>query len=358
MQRAATVDVCTTAKDADSGPYGYSLPPEAYLDPVRFEAERTKILFRNWIPAVRASDIPEPGNYIALNFCGEPIIVARGLDGEVRALSNVCRHRGIEMLQGEGKANGILCPYHQWSYKLDGSLAVAPFMDKSSDFDKSKCALPQFRTENWLGWIMVNLDPQAKPVGPMLTELETKLPADLADWVTTSVAHFQSPFNWKIIVENGSESYHNSGTHLNSIQGRWPGGRSQPIDTSGQYCEVRHPIDPLAGTFTAYTVFPLMTFTHQEPDASILWYDLRVNGIADCDMYLRVLMPKKRAENRHEVERMREAVKAIHQEDVETCTRVQRGLRSQMAAPGPLSHLEYPLRQMHDWIDDRLQGRA
>lgn len=356
MSSSVAVELPEGTMDRARDGSGFSLAPNTYTDARRWLAEKQRILSKSWIPVVRLSDLEQPGSFLALNLFGEPVAVIRGADGKVRALSNVCRHRAMAMLEGEGRADGILCPYHQWSYKLDGSLLVAPYMDKSADFDRAKCSLPQFAVEQWQGWVMVNLDPSATPIGASLNELDAKLPADLSDWVTTSVTHFRSPFNWKIIVENGSESYHNTGSHQNSINPLWPGGRSEPIMTNGEYCEVRHPIDAIAGTFTAYTVFPLMTFTVQEPDMSVLWYDLRINDLDDCDMYLRVLMPKDRAADAEEVSRMKETVAMIHQEDIDTCAKVQRGVQSQVASAGPLSHLEFPLRQFHSWMDARLQA--
>lgn len=333
---------------------GYTLPPAAYIDPLRWQQEQTALFANEWVAVARANDLPDAGDYIAVDVAGEPVIVVRSSDGSIEAVSNICRHRAMAMLEGSGNVARITCPYHLWTYRHDGALLAAPYMEGASGFTKASCALPRFACEEWLGWVFVNISGTARPLTPQLAELAAKLPADLGEWRTTSTTHFKSPFNWKIIVENGTESYHNIGSHTNSIQPFWPGGQSQPKKTGSAYSEVHHADDPDMGTFIAYTVFPAMTFTHQMPDQSILWYDLQIHGIDDCDMYLRVLMPPERAADSEFVERMKYAVATIHQEDIVACDKVQRGVKARTAQAGPLSLLEAPLAHFHRWMDERL----
>ena len=99
-------------------------------------------------------------------------MVVRGDDGEVRVLSNVCRHRASLVAEGSGAKRQLLCPYHHWSYNLDGSLKRAPLMDRVEGFDPATCSLPRFATEQWMGWIFVNLSGTADPLGPQLQELD------------------------------------------------------------------------------------------------------------------------------------------------------------------------------------------
>jgi phenylpropionate dioxygenase-like ring-hydroxylating dioxygenase large terminal subunit len=334
--------------------FDVSLPPIAYIDPARWQQERIALFANEWIAVARASDLPQAGDYTVVDIVGEPVIVVRAADGRINALSNVCRHRAMAMLEGSGHAARIMCPYHLWTYKHDGALLGAPFMEGAPAFEKAACALPKFACEEWLGWVFVNISGTAQPLAPQLAELAAKLPAELAEWRTTSTTHFKSPFNWKIIVENGTESYHNIGSHTHSIQPFWPGGQSRPIATGPAYSEVHHADDPDMGTFIAYTVFPAMTFTHQMPDSSILWYDLQIHGIDDCDMYLRVLMPPDRAADAEFVERMKVAVATIHQEDIVACGKVQQGVCASSAQAGPLSLLEAPLAHFHRWMAARL----
>ncbi len=333
---------------------GQTLPPEAYLDEALWQHERVRLFANEWIAVARANDLPEAGDYIVVDIAGEPVIVVRAADGAINALSNVCRHRAMAMLEGSGRAPRIMCPYHLWTYKHDGALVGAPFMDGATTFDKASCALPKFACEQWLGWVFVNISGTAAPLAPQLAELAAKLPPDVADWQTTSVTHFRSPFNWKIIIENGTESYHNIGSHTETIQNFWPGGQSVPVPTAPGYSEVRHSDDPEMGTFTAYTMFPAMTFTHQMPDHNILWYDLQIHDHGNCDMYLRVLMPPARAADSVHVERLKNTIANIHKEDIIACGKVQKGVSALTAVAGPLSPLEAPLAHFHRWMEARL----
>ena len=331
----------------------WSLDPTRYTDPAIFEAE-LEVFRRNWWPVARVVDLKEPGSYVARDVAGEPIVVARCKDGSFTALSNVCRHRAIVMLEGEGRASAIQCPYHKWVYDWDGALQGAPFMDDSPNFLASDCSLPRFPVEAWLGWLFVNLDGRAEPLAPTLTELEAKLPSDIGDWPTVASTTYPSPFNWKIITENGSESYHNIGSHAATIQSIWPGGQSYGVPTNGRYSEARHSVDPVLGTFAAYTIFPAMTFTVSEPDPMLLWYDLEVSGPADCVMHLRIAVPSDRASDLEYVERLRATINTIHLEDIVTCGKVQRGVRARSAAKGPLAKAEQPITMLHDWLDREL----
>lgn len=350
------MSVSSNHQRATIGDGRWTLDPRRYVDPAAFEAELA-VFRRNWWPIARVADLQEPGSFVARDLAGEPIVVAKNKDGGNVALSNVCRHRAIAMLEGEGRASAIQCPYHKWVYDWSGALRAAPFMDGSPNFDAEKCGLPRFPVEVWMGWVFVNLDGRAAPMAPRLSELANKLPADMPEWPTVATLTFSSPFNWKIIVENGSESYHNIGSHAATIQAFWPGGQSYGVTTNGAYSEARHSVDPVLGTFAAYTLFPAMTFTVQEPDPMLLWYDLEVRGAADCIMRLQIAVPPGRATDAAHVERLKTSIDSIHREDIETCRRMQRGVAAPSAARGPLAVMEQPLAVFHDWLNRELGER-
>ena len=109
----------------------------------------------------RSDEFAKPGTYRVTTISRDEVIVLRDFDGMLRAMSNICRHRMMSLLEGEGTITGkITCPYHSWTYKLDGQLIGAAYM--RDNFDKSDCRLPQFAVEEWLGWVDVNLDPLAQ----------------------------------------------------------------------------------------------------------------------------------------------------------------------------------------------------
>jgi nitrite reductase/ring-hydroxylating ferredoxin subunit len=111
-------------------------------------------------------DTAAPGDYLALEIAGEPVLVIRGHGGELRALSNVCRHRLHPLVaDGAGSLPRLTCPYHRWTYRLDGQLASAPCMTDVPGFDRTAVRLPMFRVEQWLGFVFVNLDDDAADCG-------------------------------------------------------------------------------------------------------------------------------------------------------------------------------------------------
>jgi len=145
-----------------------AMPPSAYTCPDFLRRELDAIFAREWIMLGRASSLAKPGDYVAGEIAGQPVLVVRGRDGALRAMSNVCRHRMSTLLEGKGNAPRIVCPYHAWTYDLDGSLVAAPAMERNACFRREGIALPPLRCEEWLGWIMVTLDRDAPPVAERL----------------------------------------------------------------------------------------------------------------------------------------------------------------------------------------------
>ena len=151
-----------------------SLPPALYADENVLALEEEKIFGGEWICACRADLVKEPGDYVTLDILNQPIIVLRDLAGDIRALSNICRHRNIKILDGSGNRKRFSCPYHGWTYDLAGNLVGVPHADGFSVEAKSDCKLPEIQMKQWLGWIYVTLG-QPQDLAPRLTRLETEL---------------------------------------------------------------------------------------------------------------------------------------------------------------------------------------
>jgi phenylpropionate dioxygenase-like ring-hydroxylating dioxygenase large terminal subunit len=195
------------------------LPPEAYRSAAFYEFEMAAVYMRSWLCVGRVQQIPNAGDYLALTLADEPILVVRGSDGEVRAMSAVCRHRG-HVLKEEcsGNTRAFTCPYHRWTYDLAGEFIGAPHMgDTASLADlKRDGTLPQLRVELWYGFIFVNFDPAARPLAPTMTKLEPYMAGyDLDDMVTIApeVTSEPIPWNWKMLLENYIEPYHTQFVH-------------------------------------------------------------------------------------------------------------------------------------------------
>ena len=124
-----------------------TMPPQFYTSPEILALEKENLFHTEWICLGHVGEIPDPGDYFTTELVGEQLIVCRDQDGEVRVLSNVCRHRGNLVAEGKGNRRSFVCGYHAWTYDLDGALKTAPLMSKTKNFDKEKCNLPQMKTE-------------------------------------------------------------------------------------------------------------------------------------------------------------------------------------------------------------------
>ncbi len=186
-----------------------TLPSRCYTEARFQEIERERVFGRTWQLVGREDQVSSSGRFFTAEVAGEPILVARGSDSRIRALSNVCRHRAGPIAAGEGSCQGFRCGYHGWSYALDGRLVNTPEFDGVEGFQKEEHGLPQFRLESWLGLLFVNLDDDAPPLAETLEDLPERLssrrleemrPAARKDWLVEC--------NWKVYVDNYLEGYH------------------------------------------------------------------------------------------------------------------------------------------------------
>lgn len=191
----------------------HSLTREFYSDPAIYERDVERIFLRSWLYAGHQSEIPEPGDWFLFDFAGESVIIARGMDGSVNAMLNVCRHRGSRVcIEDSGCAKRLICRYHGWTYELDGQLVGAPRMP--DEFDKSKVSLKRLQVELLDGLIFINFADSPAPFQSVRDGLRDALaPYDLAN---ARVAHRQNypiAANWKLAVENYCECYHCAPAH-------------------------------------------------------------------------------------------------------------------------------------------------
>ena len=186
-----------------------AMPPQVYTSPGFLELEKQGIFASEWQCLGRASALPKHGDYLTAEINGQPVLVVRTPEGELRAMSNVCLHRMSVLLEGRGNTSTIVCPYHAWSYTLDGNLKRAPLMDDQPGFCKESYKLPALRLEVWQGWIYLTLDPEARPMAERMTELVNLVaPYEMGNYVETFYEEHIWNTNWKILAENFMESYH------------------------------------------------------------------------------------------------------------------------------------------------------
>jgi Rieske 2Fe-2S family protein len=191
-----------------------TLPGRYYTDPDLFRNELDRFYFNGWICGGRAGAIPNPGNYFLRDVAGESIIVTRDAAGAVRAFFNVCRHRGTRMCtESEGAFAGrIRCPYHSWTYALDGSLIGAPHMD--AGFTAADYPLHAVRAEVWDGHIFLHFGRDPRPLAAQLAGLTEKFAAwRMHELRLARRIVYDVKANWKLIVLNYNECLHCPSLH-------------------------------------------------------------------------------------------------------------------------------------------------
>jgi phenylpropionate dioxygenase-like ring-hydroxylating dioxygenase large terminal subunit len=195
--------------------------PGAFYTSENFLKEEQEQLFRKkWVCVGRAEEVPEAGCYFATDLIGEPIVIVRTSNNEIKALSNVCRHRAMPLLSGQGKTRRITCSYHAWNYDLDGKLLRAPEIEKHRKDFLEDCRLPELNCECWHGFIFVNLDTSSesfldsstvKHLEPMIENMH------IEDMRLLFSAEQEWEVNWKCLVENFLEGYHLSTVHRKTL---------------------------------------------------------------------------------------------------------------------------------------------
>ena len=188
-----------------------SLHADAYTRPRWFDADQSEIIARSWQWICHVEKLRAPGAYVAETVAGMPIVALRDNDGELRAFYNVCKHRAHELVQGEGQLTNLVCPYHAWSYGLDGQLNAARHTTHLVDFDVNDICLDPVQITEFGGFVYVNLDPAAAP----LEEQAGDLGAEIAQWAPDveqlTFAYrlsYTIKSNWKNVVDNFLECYH------------------------------------------------------------------------------------------------------------------------------------------------------
>jgi phenylpropionate dioxygenase-like ring-hydroxylating dioxygenase large terminal subunit len=344
-----------------------------------------RIFRREWLFVGRADEVAEPGDYLGLDVLGEPLVMVRGADGEVRVLSAVCRHRAMPVVGGRGRTRAFVCPYHTWTYALDGRLLAAPEMSETPGFDPAGCRLPPVRSEVWEGFVFVNFDAGAAPLGPALAGLGALCRGyGLAGLRTVRRLPFdmECGWNWKLMCENFMEAYHHIGTHRKSLEPHIPARLSQGLPSDGPFSVVhmryregeasRDPerwgvpslpalpglTDAERSRVTLVHVFPTGLITLFADHAEV--YRVFPEGPARVRLEKLICVPPAVAARPTFDAEMEEVVKgfvAIRDEDVAICRAVQQGLASRFAEPGWLCHLEKPIGQLARWVEARLGDR-
>jgi phenylpropionate dioxygenase-like ring-hydroxylating dioxygenase large terminal subunit len=358
------------------------LPPVLYTSDSFFEFERSAIFEQDWLCVGRVEQIPNAGDWFVISLVGEPLLVVRGREGEIRVLSAVCQHRGMTVAEGCGNAGTIRCPYHHWTYGLDGRLLGAPAMERAEGFDKSAFSLPSLPVEVWNGFVFASLQTQPSPLAPTLTSL-TDLLAHFALDRCRFVAggtYTGLPWNWKVMHENFNDGYHAHRLHesINSYVRSedavfLPWSDDDNHVTRINYATHKDPsFNPtervLMPVFAGLTdderhrvLFALLPPTlglAVTPD-SITYFIVNPTSANTIDLHIGYCFdPSTEAlENFDELRQRAEAgVNDFNFQDIDADTKVQVGLRSRFAPHGRYSWQEETLRQFNRWLVKRYRA--
>ena len=342
-------------------PQARAMPKSVYTTEAFLNYEIENIFKKNWFCAGRSDSLKNIGDYLTLELAGQPIMVLRDNDNKIRAQSNVCRHRMSTLLEGSGNTRSIICPYHAWTYGLNGALRGAPAMTLNENFNRKDYCLPENKCEEWLGWIMISLNSKAKPINNSLSEVSDLIGDFQMETYTQTFSETHVwDTNWKVLAENFMESYHLPVCHSGTIGGLskleemdCPPGR----DAFNYHFILKEPHFKLANAHPSNTIlkgdwrrttvllaiYPSLLITLTP---GYFWYlSLHPKGVGQVHINFGGGMSPEFV-NDPDAQDHFKAVKTllddVNVEDKGCTEKVFKGLLSEHATPGHLSHLERP----------------
>ena len=351
----------------------HAMPKSVYTSDEFLQAELNNVFKKDWFCAGRASSLPNPGDYTTLELAGQPIMVIRDRDGQLRAQSNVCLHRMSTLLSGRGNAKSIVCPYHAWTYNLDGSLRGAPAMNQNKSFCKDGMRLPEVRCEEWLGWIMVSLNPDIAPAAELLSDVEDLVSDyEMANYSETFFETHVWNTNWKVLAENFMESYHLPVCHAGTIGGLskldemiCPPGlpafnyhtilKDESLKIALAHPDNQRMQGERRRTTYLLAIYPSLLITLTP---GYFWYlSLHPEGYSKVRIYFGGGMAPEFVNDpsaQESFSQLKTLLDDVNVEDKGCTEKVFKGLCSDAAKPGPLSHLERPNYDFAQYLANRI----
>ena len=228
-----------------------TLPYSWYSDPEILRREQERIFRSAWQYAGHLGELPEPGTYTTARAGRTPVVITRARDGELRAFLNVCRHRGFPVAEGSGRRETIQCPYHAWTYGLDGSLRSAPRSEELADFPTSELGLCRVAVDTWGPFLFVNTqrdpEPLAEALGSMPAQI-AELGLDVDELVFYKRWEAEIDANWKVVCENFLECYHCQVAHPQLAAMLDTSAEAYALSTDGRLSSQRGPTRAGGGT--------------------------------------------------------------------------------------------------------------
>lgn len=355
-----------------------TLPGKYYTDPDIFAAEQEKVFEQMWFCAVRSADLPNPGDFKTVDIGRESVLVSRARDGSIRAFLNVCRHRGARLCTDESGSvkRAFQCPYHAWTYGLDGKLIAAPNLTSMPDIDRVEYGLTNVHVREWLGYTWISLAAQPASfedtVQHAVTERLGALSAidgyEIADLDVGRRIRYEVKANWKLIIENFMECYHCATIHpeLTEVLPEFADGYAAQYyvghgaefgtEISGFTVDGSEGFEKLGGIsedqdrrYYAITIRP-QVFINLVPDHVIIhrMYPMAPDHtIVECDwLYAKSVVAEGR-----DVSRSVELFHRVNEQDFDACERCQPAMSSRAYANGGvLVPSEHHIGEFHEWL--------
>jgi carnitine monooxygenase subunit len=330
----------------DSPERSLSLPPSFYHEQRFFDLERDEIFYKSWQFLCHGEKLRERGSYVSGNILGRSVFAVRGQDEVVRAFYNVCRHRGHELVRLDGKSRAISCPYHAWSYNLDGSLRAAPGTECLAGFRKENYGLMPVRVEEFAGLYFVNLDRDAEPLSETAGDLKTAIAHYAPDLSRLTFAHrlsYTIQANWKAVVDNFLECRHCPVAHQDFCS--LIDMNTYEVENKGLF--ISHMAQAKQAENSAYNTAAATVTDHAVwylwPNAALMRYPGRGNFMVwrfvpdgpettreEFDFFFETSTPTT-----EEREAIRYIDEVLQREDIDIVESVQRGMHSPAFTRGP-----------------------
>jgi choline monooxygenase len=305
----------------------WTIPSSWYIDPEVAELERKTVFSRSWQVAGRAGQLQAPGQYVTCDVAGEPLLIVRGNDRGLRGFFNVCRHHAAAvMTESCGEADQLRCPYHGWTYSLNGELRSAPDLGAVVNFDRAVMGLTEVQVALWGKWVFTKLESGDAPL-----ESITDLRIDHFQWFERR--RYTLECNWKVFVDN----YLDGGYHVPQLHKNLDSlldYADYRIETGERFCLQSSPV-ATGGQALYYWIYPNFMINCYESA-------MDTNLVIPCgvdrtdvvfDFYFTDVSEAARGRNVASVA----ASNRIQEEDTAICKSVQRGLASRAYNAGRLS---------------------
>ena len=354
------------------------LPGFLYTSPEIFQLEMDNIFMKEWLCVGRVEEFEHAGDYHALRVAGEPLLVCRDRDGDLHAFNNVCQHRGVEVATGQGNRADFMCPYHAWTYDLDGRLLGAPHSGDVEGFDFSNCRLPSVNIDTWGGYVFVNFDPDCESLADFLDVDDVRSFADFLrpeDTRTSDKYVFEVACNWKFIPENLMDTYHVGVIHSDSFGAHFPVNDFRFNLKRHSYNSAYESYTMAPKGATLFGTMPWLRGKVNELFACMTWIRPTMNFFARHDLLqpwvalpidvnrteitIYTQLPLEYFEQPAFPEKnaiYADFIRLVANEDKEMMASLQNGVASRAFRPGPTVKLERAIHHLLNYYLDRLLG--